>query len=65
MQSCGPGSSSERTRSAITAALRKKLKDLMGDFSDLRQRLSEEYRYAPQGPTPPPPLRHLGMGLSF
>eukprot|EP00884_Botryococcus_braunii_P007879 jgi/Botrbrau1/17092/Bobra.0399s0002.1 len=40
----GPGSSSERTRTAITAALRKKLKDLMGDFQDLRQRLNEEYR---------------------
>ena len=33
------GTSSERTRSAITAALRKKLKDLMGDFQDLRHRL--------------------------
>ncbi len=44
MQGTGPGSSSERTRTAITAALRKKLKDLMGDFQDLRQRLNEEYR---------------------
>ncbi|KAK9804832.1 hypothetical protein WJX72_007710 [[Myrmecia] bisecta] len=41
---CGQGSSSERTRTAVTAALRKKLKDLMGDFQDLRQRLQEEYR---------------------
>ena len=40
----GPGSSSERTRSAITAALKKKLKDLMGDFQDLRTRLNQEYR---------------------
>jgi hypothetical protein len=38
------GSSSERTRTAITAALRKKLKDLMGEFQDLRQRLQDEYR---------------------
>ena len=44
MQGTGPGSSSERTRTAITAALRKKLKDLMGEFQDLRQRLQEEYR---------------------
>ena len=41
------GSSSERTRTAITAALRKKLKDLMGEFQDLRQRLQDEYRRAP------------------
>ena len=44
LQGTGPGSSSERTRTAITAALRKKLKDLMGEFQDLRQRLQEEYR---------------------
>ena len=43
------GSSSERTRTAITAALRKKLKDLMGEFQDLRQRLQDEYRQAPPG----------------
>ncbi|KAK9827828.1 hypothetical protein WJX74_004330 [Apatococcus lobatus] len=41
---CGVGSSSERTRTAVTAALRKKLKDVMGEFQDLRQRLQEEYR---------------------
>ncbi|KAK9832699.1 hypothetical protein WJX81_001248 [Elliptochloris bilobata] len=41
---CGPGSSSERTRTAVTAALKKKLKDIMGDFQVLRQRLNEEYR---------------------
>ena len=33
---CGPGSSSEHTRTAITGALKKKLKDLMGEFQDLR-----------------------------
>lgn len=43
---CGPGSSSERTRTAITAALRKKLRDLMGAFTDLRTRLGAEYREA-------------------
>ena len=46
VQGCGPGSSSERTRTAITAALRKKLKDLMGEFQELRQRLQDEYRCA-------------------
>ena len=43
------GSSSERTRTAITAALKKKLKDIMGDFSALRQKLQLEYRSAPVG----------------
>ena len=46
LQGCGPGSSSERTRTAITAALSKKLKDLMGDFQNLRARLQQEYRWA-------------------
>jgi len=41
---CGPGSSSERTRTAITGALKKKLKDLMGEFQGLRSRLQREYR---------------------
>ena len=45
-QGCGLGSSSERTRTAVTAALKKKLKDIMGDFQVLRQRLNEEYRCA-------------------
>ena len=40
------GSSSERTRTAITAALCKKLKDLMGEFQNLRLRLQDEYRSA-------------------
>ena len=44
MQGCGVGSSSERTRTAITAALKKKLKDIMGEFSALRQKLQLEYR---------------------
>ena len=41
------GSSSERTRTAITAALKKKLKDIMGEFSALRQKLQLEYRWRP------------------
>lgn len=44
VQGCGVGSSSERTRVAITAALKKKLKDIMGEFSALRQKLQLEYR---------------------
>lgn len=55
MQGCGPGSSSERTRTAITAALRKKLKDLMGEFQNLRQRLQDEYRCAHHPCLPPSP----------
>ena len=43
------GSSSERTRTAITAALKKKLKDIMGEFSALRQKLQLEYRWRPAG----------------
>ncbi|KAK9800794.1 hypothetical protein WJX73_004427 [Symbiochloris irregularis] len=39
-----PGSSQERTRTAITAALRNKLKELMASFDDLRKRLHQEYR---------------------
>lgn len=31
VQGCGPGSATERTRTTITAGLRKKLKDLMGE----------------------------------
>ena len=34
----------QRTRSAITGALKKKLKDLMGEFQDLRSRVQAEYR---------------------
>jgi syntaxin 1B/2/3 len=38
------GSSADRTRTAITGALKKKLKDLMGEFQDLRARVNAEYR---------------------
>lgn len=38
------GSATERTRTTITAGLKKKLKDLMGEFSNLRNRIQEEYR---------------------
>lgn len=38
------GTASERTRTTITAGLKKKLKDLMGEFGDLRNRIQDEYR---------------------
>lgn len=40
----GPGTSSERTRTAVTAALKKKLKELMAEFQGLRGRVQREYR---------------------
>eukprot|EP00877_Chromochloris_zofingiensis_P014439 jgi/Chrzof1/9249/UNPLg00216.t1 len=40
----GIGTASERTRTSITAGLKKKLKDMMGEFSDLRARIHDEYR---------------------
>lgn len=40
----GPGSAAERTRTSISAGLKKKLRDLMGQFSELRARIHEEYR---------------------
>mmetsp|Transcript_3804 Transcript_3804/g.7740 ORF Transcript_3804/g.7740 Transcript_3804/m.7740 type:complete len:353 (+) Transcript_3804:69-1127(+) len=41
---CGRGSASERTRTAITGALKKKLKELMGEFQDLRVKLQNDYK---------------------
>ncbi|KAH1090384.1 hypothetical protein J1N35_017641 [Gossypium stocksii] len=41
---CGPGSSSDRTRTSIVNGLRKKLKDSMESFNELRERISSEYR---------------------
>ncbi len=40
----GAGTASERTRTTITAGLKKKLKDLMQEFSELRTRITSEYR---------------------
>ena len=44
LQGSEAGSASARSRAAITAALTKKLKDLMAEFQDLRLRLQDEYR---------------------
>ncbi|KAL3532177.1 hypothetical protein ACH5RR_005698 [Cinchona calisaya] len=41
---CGPGSSSDRTRTSIVNGLRKKLQDQMNQFNDLRQKMASEYR---------------------
>lgn len=41
---CGPGSSTDRTRTSVVAGLRKKLKDSMDAFSSLRARIASEYR---------------------
>lgn len=40
----GKGSANERTRTTITAGLKKKLKELMGEFSGMRNRIQDEYR---------------------
>uniref|UniRef100_A0A7N0V6V5 t-SNARE coiled-coil homology domain-containing protein n=1 Tax=Kalanchoe fedtschenkoi TaxID=63787 RepID=A0A7N0V6V5_KALFE len=44
MPNCGPGSSSDRTRSSVVNGLRQKLQDTMNDFLNLRQQMSAEYR---------------------
>ncbi|KAJ3669962.1 hypothetical protein LUZ60_010286 [Juncus effusus] len=41
---CGPGTSTDRTRSSVVASLRKKLKDSMDMFVELRKNISSEYR---------------------
>lgn len=41
---CGPGSSSDRTRTSVVNGLRKKLHDTMNRFNDLRQKMGGEYR---------------------
>uniref|UniRef100_A0A1D1XEQ4 Syntaxin-121 n=1 Tax=Anthurium amnicola TaxID=1678845 RepID=A0A1D1XEQ4_9ARAE len=41
---CGPGSSTDRTRTSLVAGLRKKLKDSVESFSALRDQVASEYR---------------------
>ncbi|KAK7355021.1 hypothetical protein VNO80_14266 [Phaseolus coccineus] len=41
---CGPGSSSDRTRTSVVNGLKKKLKDSMESFNEIRQLVSSEYR---------------------
>jgi syntaxin 1B/2/3 len=41
---CGPGSSTDRTRTSVVGGLRKKLRDSMEAFSSVRARIASEYR---------------------
>ncbi|XP_065852176.1 syntaxin-132 [Euphorbia lathyris] len=41
---CGKGTGVDRSRTATTMALKKKLKDKMGDFQHLREIIHQEYR---------------------
>lgn len=41
---CGPGSSTDRTRTSVVSGLGKKLKAMMDDFQSLRSRMNEEYK---------------------
>lgn len=41
---CGPGSSSDRTRTSVVKGLRKKLQDSMKSFNGLRQQIADDYR---------------------
>lgn len=44
LSGCKEGTPVDRTRSAVTNGLRKKLKELMIDFQGLRQRMMTEYK---------------------
>lgn len=41
---CGPGSTTDRTRTSVVGGLGKKLKDKMEEFQELRQKINEEYK---------------------
>lgn len=41
---CGPGSSTDRTRSSVVGGLRKKMKEKMDEFQVLREKINGEYR---------------------
>ncbi|VFQ76533.1 unnamed protein product [Cuscuta campestris] len=41
---CGPGSSTDRTRTSVVSGLGKKLKTMMDDFQVLRGRMNSEYK---------------------
>ncbi|KMZ66715.1 hypothetical protein ZOSMA_28G00750 [Zostera marina] len=41
---CGPGSSTDRTRTSVVAGLRNKLKDNMEEFNKIRVKVASEYR---------------------
>lgn len=41
---CGPGSSTDRTRTSVVSGLGKKLKTMMDDFQSLRAKMNDEYK---------------------
>ncbi|XP_068650595.1 syntaxin-121 [Aristolochia californica] len=41
---CGPGSSSDRTRTSVVSGLRKKLVESMDKFRSLRERIASDYK---------------------
>ncbi|PKU67477.1 syntaxin-132 [Dendrobium catenatum] len=41
---CGKGTAVDRSRTAMTVSLKKKLRDKVNDFQNLRQTIQEEYR---------------------
>jgi syntaxin 1B/2/3 len=41
---CGEGSASERTRTTITSGLKRKLKDIMVQYNDIRDKIHAENR---------------------
>lgn len=41
---CGPGSSTDRTRTSVVGGLGKNLKDKMEEFQELREKINGEYR---------------------
>ncbi|KAK9715954.1 hypothetical protein RND81_06G201300 [Saponaria officinalis] len=41
---CGPGSSADRTRTAVVSGLRAKMKEKMEEFQELRERVNGEYK---------------------
>ncbi|KAG0477088.1 hypothetical protein HPP92_013929 [Vanilla planifolia] len=43
---CGPGTSTDRTRTSVVAGLRKKLRDQMEAFGELRRRAAAEHKEA-------------------
>ncbi|CAL9144683.1 unnamed protein product [Musa hybrid cultivar] len=41
---CGPGTTTDRTRTSVVAGLRKKLRDSMDAFAELRSKVASDYR---------------------
>ncbi|KAK9058708.1 hypothetical protein SSX86_023550 [Deinandra increscens subsp. villosa] len=44
LPNCGPGSSSDRTRTSVVSGLRKQLQSSMKSFNDLREKMAAEHR---------------------